>query len=207
LDDLEMLVEKRLKTENGETASGLSLYTLHSSMFRIITPHYRVRHVWELTPERLRKWGLRSLLLDVDCTLTRYRQSEPLPEVAAWIEQLRLEDFRLCLVSNGMGHRIEAFAHRLKLPCVAKAMKPMPWGLWSAVEQIQGEPSQTAIVGDQVFADIMAGRLAGIRTILVDPIHPEEEPWYTRLKRLPERVVLARLSCAGGNCSTPEARI
>ena len=49
-------------------------------------------------------------------------------------------------------------------------------------------------MGDQVFADVMAGRLAGIRSILVEPIHPEEEPWYTRLKRLPERIVLARMA-------------
>ena len=49
------------------------------------------------------------------------------------------------------------------------------------------------MVGDQIFADVMAGRLAGIRSILVDPIHPEEEPWFTRLKRLPERFVLRRL--------------
>jgi predicted HAD superfamily phosphohydrolase YqeG len=49
------------------------------------------------------------------------------------------------------------------------------------------------MVGDQVFADVMAGRLARIRSILVEPIHPEEEPWFTRLKRLPEQRILARL--------------
>jgi predicted HAD superfamily phosphohydrolase YqeG len=35
--------------------------------------------------------------------------------------------------------------------------------------------------------------LAGIRTILVTPIHPEDEPWFTRLKRRPERFLLSRL--------------
>ncbi len=162
-------------------------------VFRILTPHYRIHHVWELTPERLRQWGLCALLLDVDCTLSRYHQPEPLPEAAAWLEQLRLEGIRLCLISNGLGPRIKQFARRLDLPCVAKAMKPLPWGIRSAVQQIGSPPSQTAIVGDQVFADVMAGRLAGIRSILVEPIHPEEEPWFTRLKRRPERFVLARL--------------
>lgn len=162
-------------------------------MFRLVTPTYRVYSVVELTPERLRLWGLSALLLDVDCTLTRYRRGEPTLEVLAWIEQLRLEGFGLCLVSNGMGPRIRHFAERLGLPCVASAMKPLPWGIWSALEKLQAEPSQAAMVGDQLFADIMAGRLAGIRSILVEPMHPEEEPWFTRLKRWPERVVLARL--------------
>ena len=92
-----------------------------------------------------------------------------------------------------MGGRIRAFAEQLGLPCVAKAMKPLPWGIWSALEKLNALPAETAIVGDQLFADVMAGRLAGIRSILVRPIHPEEEPWFTRLKRRPERIVLNRL--------------
>jgi uncharacterized protein len=162
-------------------------------MFRLFTPHYRVSTVTELTPERLQQWGLRALLLDVDCTLTRYRQGELSPQVTAWIEQLRLADIRLCLVSNGMGHRIRCLAGRVKLPCISNAMKPSPWGVWAAMKKLQAEPFCTAMVGDQLFADVMAGRLAGIRTIFVEPIHPEEEPWFTRLKRGPEHFVLRRL--------------
>ncbi len=162
-------------------------------MLRLFTPHYRIGRVWDLTPARLQQWGLHALLLDVDCTLTRYSQGEALPEVAAWIEQLRLSGFKLCLVSNGLGQRITEFADRLDLPFVARAMKPMPRGIRKALTLIGAEPSQTAIVGDQLFADVMAGHLAHIRTILVEPIHPEEEPWFTRAKRLPERVLLARI--------------
>lgn len=163
-------------------------------MFRLITPHYRVYSVQELTPERLQLWGLSALLLDVDCTLTRYRRGDPTAEVLAWIAQVRTAGIRLCLVSNGMGHRIHQFAERLGLPCVANAMKPLPWGIRSAVRKLNSEPSQTAMVGDQLFADVMAARLAGVRSILVHPIHPEEEPWFTRLKRWPERLALDRLS-------------
>lgn len=132
------------------------------------------------------------MLLDVDCTLARYRQKEPLPEAAAWIERLRGDGVRVCLVSNGMGHRIRKFAERLGLPCVCNAMKPLPRGIRRAIRQLGCLPTETAMIGDQVFADVAAGRLAGVRSILVEPIHPEEEPWYTRLKRLPERLFLGR---------------
>jgi uncharacterized protein len=159
-------------------------------MLRIFTPHYKVKSVWELTPARLREWGLRALLLDVDCTLTRYRQCEPQPEAAIWLDELQAAGIRLCLVSNGMGGRIEKFADRLGLPFVCKALKPFPWGVRTAMKKIDGTPDETAMVGDQLFADVMAGRLAGIRSILVEPIHPEEEPWWTRIKRFPERILL-----------------
>jgi len=161
-------------------------------MFQLVTPHYRVSGVQELTPERLRQWGLSALLLDVDCTLTRYRQDAP-PEVVAWLAELRAAGIGLCLVSNGMGPRISRLAERLGLPCIFKAMKPLPRGIRAAVQKLQSTPATTAMVGDQLFADVIAGRLAGVRTILVTPIHPEEEPWFTRLKRGPERFLLGRL--------------
>ncbi len=163
-------------------------------MLRLVTPHYRVANVCELTPARLQQWGIRALLLDVDCTLTRYRYPEPPPETTAWIEQLCAAGIKLCLVSNGMGGRIRGFAERLQLPCIAKAMKPLPRGIRAAMAKLEATASETAIVGDQLFADIMAGRLAGILTILTPPIHPEEEPWYTRLKRVPEGFLLRRSS-------------
>ena len=161
-------------------------------MLRLVTPHYRVSSVQELTPERLRQWGLSALLLDVDCTLTRYRQDAP-PEVLAWVTELRAAGIAVCLVSNGMGGRISRLAERLALPCIFQAMKPLPWGIRAAVRRLQAKPAETAMVGDQLFADIMAGRLAGIRTIFVTPIHPEDEPWFTRLKRGPEAFLLGLL--------------
>jgi predicted HAD superfamily phosphohydrolase YqeG len=54
------------------------------------------------------------------------------------------------------------------------------------------DQKSTAMVGDQVFADILAGKFAGIFTILVTPIHPEEERWYTRIKRPVEKCVLRK---------------
>ena len=162
-------------------------------MLSLFTPHIRLESICELSPERLGELGLRALLLDVDCTLTRYHQRELSPEVAAWLEELRAAGIRLCLISNGLGPRIQAFAAQIGLPCIAKAMKPLPGGVSRRIRILGADRAETAIVGDQVFADVMAGRLAGVRSILVRPIHPEEEPWFTRLKRFPERLVLSRL--------------
>ena len=162
-------------------------------MLRFLTPTYRVSQVEELTLERLQGWGLCSLLLDVDCTLKRYRFDQASPEVLRWIELLRSSGIRMCLVSNGMGGRIRRFAESVDLPYVAKALKPLPWGVRRAMQTMQFSPSETAMVGDQLFADVLAGRLAGIRTIHVKPIHPEEEPFLTRLKRGPERFFLKRI--------------
>ena len=166
-------------------------------MFRILTPHHRIASVLELTPDRLRSLGLQSLLLDADCTLKRYRSEECAPGVAEWLDTLRQAGIGLCLVSNGLGDRIALFAAAVGLPFVAKAMKPLPMGCRRAMRKMCFRRESTAMVGDQVFADIMAGRLAGLTTILVDPIHPEEEPWFTRLKRTGRTLGVGKISTSG----------
>ncbi len=160
-------------------------------MLAFLTPHYRISSVLELTPQWLRGLGLESLLLDADCTLKRYRSQECVPGVAQWLDTLRQAGFGLCLVSNGLGERIGGFAGSLGLPFVAKALKPLPLGCRRAMRQMGFCRKTTAMVGDQLFADILAGRLAGLTTFLVDPIHPEEEPWFTRLKARSGKVAVA----------------
>jgi len=168
-------------------------------MLGFLFPHHRVASVVDLTVERLRAMQIESLLLDVDCTLKNYRSAEVLPDVARWLEGLQDAGIGMCLVSNGRGHRIGQFAERYGLPFVCKACKPLPFGCRGAVRRMGFDPKRTAMVGDQIFADIMAGRLAGLTTVLVDPIHPEEEPWFTQLKRPFERLVLRWIGSGVGS--------
>jgi HAD superfamily phosphatase (TIGR01668 family) len=161
-------------------------------MLRLLTPHLQVERVEQLGIEQLRQLGVRHLLLDVDCTLKRYRQPDVSPEVAAWLAGLQAEGIGMCLASNGLGRRIDRLAAKLGLPHVAKAMKPLPFRIKAAMRRLDFDPQKTAIVGDQLFADVLAGRLAGLISILVRPMHPEDEPWFTRMKRRPERFLLRR---------------
>jgi HAD superfamily phosphatase (TIGR01668 family) len=159
---------------------------------QILTPHLRVASVLELTPARLRALGVEAVLLDVDCTLKRYRSAQVDAPILAWLAELRAAGILACLVSNGRPRRIGQLAHALGLPFVAKACKPLPFRCKAALARLGLAGRPAAMVGDQVFADVMAGRLAGLFTVLVEPIHPEDEPWWTRLKRPAERWVLNR---------------
>jgi uncharacterized protein len=167
-------------------------------LLRLFQPDLRIATVQELSLPRLRALGLDALLLDADCTIKRYRSRECVPEAARWLSELRAAGIGLCLVSNGLENRVRRFAEGAGLPFVAQAMKPLPFGCRRAMRRMGFPPGRTAMVGDQVFADVMAGRLAGLRTILVDPINPEEEPWFTRLKRRPERFLLRACFGNGG---------
>jgi uncharacterized protein len=162
-------------------------------MFSILAPHYRIDHVLDLSVERMRSLGRVGLLLDVDSTLKDHGSPVIPPDVKNWIGEFRSEGFKLCLLSNGKPHRIGALADGLKIPFVAKAFKPLPYGCRKAMNHLQLQPSETVIIGDQLFADILAGHLAKIMTILVRPTSLSE-PWWTRLKRPFERFALRHMS-------------
>ncbi len=44
------------------------------------------------------------------------------------------------------------------------------------------EPQNIAVVGDQVFTDILGGNRCNMHTILIEPIN-EKDYWYTAWKR------------------------
>ncbi len=166
-------------------------------MFHLLTPHLRVESVLELTVDRFQELGIDGVLLDLDCTLKRYRETDVRPEVTQWLASLKAGGIGCCIVSNGRNQRIKHFADKLGLPFVANALKPFPFGVHWAMSKMGFQPGRTAMVGDQVFADVLAGRWAGVKCILVRPLHPEEEPWFTRIKRSPERLWLRWLGARG----------
>ena len=63
-----------------------------------------------------------------------------------------------------------------------------PAGL-KAMEELGTDTGNTIFVGDQIFTDIYGAKRAGIRSILVKPIHPKEEIQIV-LKRYLEKIVL-----------------
>ena len=170
--------------------SAASLHSNFPRMFKIFRPQYRLLSVLELTPHWLKDHGIASLLLDVDSTVKQYLKPAPEPEVMSWLEEMKQANIGLCLVSNGRGRRIGKFAESIDVPFVAPAMKPLAIGCRKAIKKMNFDPSTTAMVGDQIFADVVAANLMGITSILVKPIRPDLEPLWTRIKRPLEAILL-----------------
>jgi HAD superfamily phosphatase (TIGR01668 family) len=160
---------------------------------RLVVPDLRIERIEQLTQEQLTALGVRALLVDVDCTLCRYQQEEISAQKTEWVRSTLKGGFQLCLVSNGRAGRIARLAERLGVPFVAGALKPFAFGCRRALRKLGLAPPEAAMVGDQLFADVLAARWVGMKSILVHPIHPEDEPWFTRMKRPLERWVLRQL--------------
>lgn len=138
----------------------------------------------------LRAEGITVLLLDVDNTVSPHHSTEVIPEIREWIASLEPAGFRACLVSNNWHNDIHDRAEALGLPVIPRSAKPLPFGIWRAVRLLNARRSECAMVGDQIFTDILGGRLAGVCTILVEPLTPSDMG-HTKVLRALERRIMA----------------
>jgi HAD superfamily phosphatase (TIGR01668 family) len=140
----------------------------------------------------LSRMGIKGIIVDIDNTLTEWH-SPILPKGAAvWLEQAGRQGIRLCFVSNNSVRRAQDVADKAGIPFVAKAQKPRRRSFKKAMEIMGTAPGQTAVIGDQLFTDILGGNRMGLLTILVTPIS-RHEFFGTRLMRLVEGLFLRRL--------------
>ena len=72
---------------------------------------------------------------------------------------------------------------------IYNAHKPSTKNYIRAMEIMGTDRTNTVFVGDQLFTDVWGAKRAGIRNILVRPIHPKEEIQIV-LKRYLEKIVL-----------------
>lgn len=142
--------------------------------------------------EALRLQGIELLLLDLDNTLLGWKGSELSEEVTHWMATVHALGFSVCLVSNAAEPRLRVQAQRLNVDYVPVAKKPSRRGLRKAMKRFGKGPHETAMIGDQIFADVWAGNRLGVTTILVVPLDLNEQWWMKIVRRL-ERWVLARL--------------
>ncbi len=164
-------------------------------MLKWLRPDHVVQFVTQIDVEELRDRGIRGLLLDLDNTLVAWNSHELEESVHLWLEWAQACDLSLCLVSNAKPGRIQRAIDPLEIPFVALARKPMLKGFRRAMKLLGTEPKQTAMIGDQVFTDVLGANLLGLHTILIELPQLPEQWWMKGTRRL-ERWVLRRQKAA-----------
>ena len=162
----------------------------------VFYPDLYLKSITGLTPALLKRWGIRGLILDVDNTLTTHDNPRPDPGVLLWLKAMREHHIEMAILSNNSPQRIKPFAKELRMGFIANAKKPLASGFERAAAKLRLQRDKIAVVGDQIFTDILGGNLWGAKTVLVKPIQPETTRLF-RLKRRLERDVILRLYGAG----------
>lgn len=152
----------------------------------IFTPTALKPQATAITPEFLRSLGVKALLLDVDNTIAAYTSHQPAPGAVEWAQALKKAGFQVLIVSNNYKKRVGPFAARFGLSYISFAMKPLPFGYLRGAKMLGLPCRDCAIVGDQIFTDVVGANLCGMRSVLLTPLEPEAGLSF-RLRRFFER--------------------
>lgn len=162
-------------------------------LLKIFCPRIFTTSVTDIQLELLKELGIKGILFDLDNTIVSRDSNQFPPEVFDYLIKLREHGFKLGIVSNNGRRRVTAIAGLLKIPAVHRAAKPWAKPFRRALKMLGTSASETALVGDQIFTDILGGNLAGLHTILVVPLEGSDFLGSRLISRPLEKLVLARL--------------
>ena len=89
-------------------------------------------------------------------------------------ETLKDMDFKIIIFSNALKGRIKPFKDVLNVDCLARANKPYKKNFLKVIKLFNYDLSEVAIIGDQLYTDILGGNKVGIKTILVNPMSSDD---------------------------------
>lgn len=148
-------------------------------------PTWLGQSLLDFSPEWFLGHGLKGLLLDLDETLCTAAQAEVPEAMAAHLRALSQAGLRLGIVSNNSRReRVGGAVEPLGLPWVGHAKKPLAGGFQQMLDQLGLLADEVAVVGDQLYTDVLGGQWLGARTLLVAPLGPEHKRWRVLMRQV-----------------------
>lgn len=148
----------------------------------IFYPNDYFKNVTEITYEYLKEKQIKALILDVDNTLIDYNRNLS-PEIIKWVTELKKNNIKMFILSNSnKKDKVEEVAKKLNLEYIHFGMKPLKKGFKKAKEKLNLDSKNIAVVGDQVFTDVIGANRTKMYSILVEPIN-EKDILVTLIKR------------------------
>ncbi|MEG0971012.1 MAG: YqeG family HAD IIIA-type phosphatase, partial [Acidaminococcaceae bacterium] len=138
----------------------------------------------------LRQQGITTIILDVDNTLLPWDADLPVAANIGWLQQVKTAGFKIILVSNNGGQRLQIISKSLEVPCVGWAIKPFGFGFKRALKYLaQQNRQQVLVIGDQIMTDVLGANKMGFKVLWVESLSRKEFV-ATRLTRRVEALLI-----------------
>lgn len=156
-----------------------------------IYPNLYLDSVKNINPTLLKKNNISGLILDVDNTLIDYYKNM-IEGLDKWCEEMKEEGIKCIILSNSnKKEKVETVAKKLDIDYIMFAKKPMKSGFKKALEKLKLKNSEVAVVGDQLFTDVLGAKRMDMFSILVKQV-AEKDIFITKVKRPIENAIIKK---------------
>ena len=155
-------------------------------------PNEYFNSVKDITIEFLEKNKIKGLIVDVDNTLINLERKMP-AGVSDWAKNIQKKGIKICILSNSNKiDKVGSVAKIIEAPYIFFGKKPLKSGFLRAKEILKLNSENIAVVGDQIFTDILGANAAGMKSILLEP-EQEEDSLSFRIRRRLEKPLRRRI--------------
>ena len=145
-----------------------------NKLLQKLKPDLMAKDIYAIDFTRLKERGINALLIDIDDTLIPRTVNDIAPQVFEWVVSRKEEGFKLCLTSNSRHPlRVKYFGEALRIPFISLGLKPLPFAFQRSLQILNAKPEEAAMIGDQLFMDILGANLVNIYSIFVKYATPE----------------------------------
>ena len=167
-------------------------------MDKNLKPTYMFNSVQDISADFLRNENITAILLDIDNTIIT-GSCKMTKKVDKWLKEVKKSGIQICILSNTWNfNKVKKLMLKYDITGLPHAQKPKLKGFNMAYNVLGVHKENMAMIGDQVFTDVLGANRFGIRSIYVKPITKFE--WLgTAIKRPLEYIVLKSFSkkCGG----------
>ena len=135
----------------------------------MLLPKFIFPKLTDISPEFLQKNSIELLMMDFDNTMLPYTTDCPTEELLSWMDTMKQSSITLCVVSNSKKERVPLFCQTYDVAYVTHAGKPGTRGIREAMARFPEK--KAALVGDQIFTDVLGANRAKIPSLIVKSIH------------------------------------
>lgn len=154
-----------------------------------IYPKLYCKKVTDISVDYLEKNNIKGILLDVDNTLLDF-DLRIVDGLKQWHEKIKKNNIKCMILSNSnKTEKIEKVAKFLEIDYIKFATKPLKRGFKMAQKKLNINPENIAVVGDQIFTDVIGANRSKMHSILVEPL-AEKDLFLTKVKRPLENLVI-----------------
>lgn len=156
-------------------------------------PKMYKKNIYNINYLKLKQQGVECLLYDLDNTLISPSSKKITSDLKNFFKTLKQDGFRIIIFSNSPKNRVKPIGDKLEIDFISSAMKPLRYKFDKVIKEGQYNANNVAIIGDQLFTDILGGNKVGIITVLVDPID-KSDILLTKINRLREKKLEKKLA-------------
>ncbi len=149
---------------------------------KFLKPNYEFEHFTDVSLDFLRNHNVKAIFSDLDSTLAAHDELGD-DEFTKWHEKLESNGVKLIVVSNNSQGRVDRFTKPYNIIGYGMCGKPLPSKIKKIMNEVGVTSDDSLFLGDQLFTDVLCGKMLGMKTVLVHPLGEEHEPWTVRWKR------------------------